>query len=77
MLEDIAMYNLPYDYVKQREVMIKNMTLEEHKKLADKYIDPNVMTYVVVGDAKTQLEPLRKLGVGNPVLLDRDGNLIK
>jgi zinc protease len=32
------------------------------------------MIYLIVGDAKTQLEPLRKLGLGNPVLLDRDGN---
>jgi zinc protease len=32
------------------------------------------MTYIVVGDAKTQLEQLKTLGIGNPVLIDREGN---
>jgi zinc protease len=32
------------------------------------------MIYVVAGDAKTQLELIKNLGFGEPVLLDRDGN---
>ena len=60
MLNNIATYNLPFDYVKQREDIVRNMTMEEHKQLARNYIDPNVMTYVVVGDAKTQLEQLKE-----------------
>ena len=32
------------------------------------------MIYVVVGDAATQLEQLKELGLGDPVLLDADGN---
>lgn len=74
MLNNIAVYDLPFDYVKQREDIVRNMTIEEHKQLAREYIDPNVMTYVVVGDAKTQLEQLKQLGVGNPILVDREGN---
>ncbi len=76
MLDNIAMYNLPFDYVKEREKFVRNVTLEQHKELAQKYIEPFRMTYLIVGDAKTQLEPLKKLGFGNPVLLDRDGNPI-
>jgi zinc protease len=74
MLNNIATYNLPFDYVKQREDFVRNFTQDQLKELAQKYIEPNVMIYLIVGDAKTQLEPLRKLGLGNPVLLDRDGN---
>jgi zinc protease len=74
MLNSIATYNLPYDYVKQREDFVRNFTQNQLKELAQKYIEPNIMTYLIVGDAKTQLEPLKKLGLGNPVLLDRDGN---
>jgi zinc protease len=74
MLNNIAAYNLPFDYVRQREDIVKKMTLEQHKQLAIRYIDPNIMTYVVAGDAKTQLEPLKNLGLGNPVLLDKEGN---
>ena len=74
MLNNIATYNLPFNYVKQRENFVRNYTVEQHKELAQKYIEPNSMIYLIVGDAKTQLEPLKKLGIGNPVLLDRDGN---
>ncbi|MBT8382043.1 MAG: insulinase family protein, partial [Ignavibacteria bacterium] len=74
MLNNIATYNLPFDYIKKYEEIVRNMTLEDHKELANKYIDPNVMTYVIVGDAKTQLEQLKDLGVGKPILVDREGN---
>ena len=74
MLNNIATYNLAFDYVKQREDFVRNFTLDQLKELAQKCIEPNVMTYLIVGDAKTQLEPLKQLGLGKPVLLDRDGN---
>jgi zinc protease len=38
--------------------------------LAQKYIQPDRMYYVVVGDAASQLEPLNSLGLGKPVLLN-------
>jgi zinc protease len=47
------------------------MTMEEHQKLAQKYIQPQNMYYVVVGDAATQLEPLKSLGFGDPVLVEK------
>jgi len=74
VLNNIATYNLPFDYVKQRESFVRNYNAEQHEELAVKYIEPNTMIYLVVGDAKTQLEPLKQLGLGNPVLLDREGN---
>jgi zinc protease len=74
MLNSIATYNLQFDYVKQREDFVRNFTQDQLKELAQKYIEPNSMTYLIVGDAKTQLKPLKQLGLGNPVLLDRDGN---
>ncbi len=73
MLSEIAVYNRPLDYVKQREQFVQGLTPEVHQKLASKYIDPNRMIYVVVGDGKTQLQTLEKLGLGKPILVDRDG----
>ena len=70
MLENISMYNLPFDYVKGEEETVLSMDLDRHRELADKYIDPMKMYYVIVGDAETQLEPLSNLGFGEPVLLD-------
>jgi zinc protease len=69
MLSTISKYGLPDDYIKQDESVVTNMTIEEHKAITDKYIDPNKMYYVVVGDAATQLKPLEKLGLGKPELV--------
>jgi len=66
MLQDISMYNLPVDYVREQEKIVSGMTLDQHKALAEKYIDPSRMYYVIAGDAATQMEPLEKLGFGKP-----------
>jgi zinc protease len=76
MVNQIAEYDRPFDYVKRREEVVRNMTLESHRELAQKYIDPDRMVYLVVGDARTQMGRLRQLGMGDPVLLDRDGRLV-
>ena len=46
------------------------MNVEKIKSLSNKYPDTNKMMWLVVVDAKTQLEPLKKLGFGDPVLLN-------
>ncbi|MFC1555216.1 M16 family metallopeptidase, partial [candidate division KSB1 bacterium] len=77
MLQNISIYGLPHDYVKQREQIVHNMSVDDIKALASKYIDAGKMIYLVVGDAKTQLSQLRDIGFGNPVLLDRNGNRVR
>jgi zinc protease len=62
MLQDISMYNLPVDYVRGQEKIVSDMTLEQHKALAEKYIDPNRMYYVIAGDAATQLDAMSQVG---------------
>jgi zinc protease len=76
MLSMIAKYNLPFDYIKDQEEQIMNMSLDEHKSLAEKYIHPDKMIYLIAGDAKTQLENVKKLGLGEPIMLDKEGNKI-
>ncbi|MCX6305003.1 MAG: pitrilysin family protein [Bacteroidetes bacterium] len=71
MLSDISLYNLPVDYVKGEQEIVKNMTIDQLKALAKKYVDPSKMYYIVAGDAKTQLDPLEKIGFGKPVLVDK------
>ncbi|MFV2007399.1 MAG: M16 family metallopeptidase [Longimicrobiales bacterium] len=75
-LNTIATYDLPFDYVKQREEVVRSMTLERQKELAETYILPDRMIYLVVGDAKTQFARLRELGLGEPILLDRKGKRV-
>ena len=69
MLEEISMYNLPKDYVKTLEEVVNKMDLVRHKALAQKYINPLKMYYVIAGDAASQLDPLSEIGFGKPVLV--------
>jgi zinc protease len=71
MLENISTYNLSPDYVKGREKIVSEMTIPRIQELANKYIDPNKMIWLVVGDAETQLKRMKDLGFGEPVLLNK------
>jgi zinc protease len=70
MLYSISTYNSPFDYVKKEEAFVKNLTPEQHKEIAQKYLHPEKMYYVVVGDAETQLKELSSIGMGKPVLMN-------
>jgi zinc protease len=69
MLRDISNFNLPESYIKTNEVAAKSMTLQEMQALISNYILPEKCIYLVVGDAKTQLDKLNSIGLGSPVLL--------
>jgi zinc protease len=71
MLNNIAGYGLPFDYVNQNENMLHNITLPQIKETINSTMNPKDMVYVVVGDAKTQMPPLGALGLGKPVLVQR------
>jgi zinc protease len=77
MLTPVVLYDLPFDYVKQRESTVVKMTVEEQKALAQKYIHPDNMVYLIVGDKATQFDKLKTLGLGDPVLLDKEGKPVK
>lgn len=70
MLATMAKFGFPDDYIKKEEQVMKSMTVEEHKAVTDKYITPDKMYYVVVGDAATQMKQLEKAGLGKPVLVN-------
>jgi zinc protease len=70
MLSEINRFGLDLDYVKKEEDVLRKMTLEQHHELAQKYLNPDEMIYVVVGDAETQMKPLSEVGLGEPVLVE-------
>ena len=70
MLSEISNYDRDYDYIKQREELVNKLDILNIQDLAKKYINPNRMYYLIVGDAKTQLDKLGQLGFGNPILLN-------
>ena len=71
MLDNISKYGWRADYVKERERIVKSMTLPQVQGLAQKYLDPSKMVWLVVGDAKTQLPRMKELGFDEPVLIAR------
>lgn len=71
MLENLSKYGWSPDYVKQRESIVKNMTVDQIKALAKTYLDSSKMIWLVVGDAKTQLPRMKELGLGEPVVLSK------
>jgi zinc protease len=73
MLADMSAYGFPADYVLRREQIVRDMTVERVRELADRYLDPGRMVWLVVGDAATQRPRLASLGLGETVLLDREG----
>lgn len=74
MLQERSSYNLPANYIEGEEDIIRNMTLEQHKAIANKYLNEDKMAYLVVGDAATQFSQFRDMGFDEVKMLDKDGN---
>ena len=69
LLDNIGKYGWKYDYVKEREQIVKGMTVEQIRALSEKYLNADRMIWLVVGDAKTQLPRLKELGFGEPIVI--------
>jgi zinc protease len=76
VLQSISTYNMPKDYMIRNQSIIQNMSLEQSKALMQRYMNPNQMVYLIVGDAQTQLGRLSDLGLGKAVVLDKKGNTV-
>ncbi|MEZ4778654.1 MAG: pitrilysin family protein [Flavobacteriaceae bacterium] len=77
MLQEMSNYGLSPNYIEDEEAVIKNMTLEQHKALANKYLDESKMAYLVVGDATSQYPQFKKMGFDEVMLVDKDGEEVK
>ncbi|TXD54070.1 MULTISPECIES: M16 family metallopeptidase [unclassified Polaribacter] len=77
MLSNMSTYGWESDYVKDRENTVNTMTKERITELANTYISPDKMIWLVVGDAETQLERMKELGYGEPILLNERQKEIK
>ncbi len=64
MLENMAQFGWPSDYVIARQHLVIDATVEMIKGAATPILDPNQMIWLVVGDKETQFEKLNALGLG-------------
>lgn len=72
MVQDISYYGYDDDFKSKQAAQIKALTLDKMKSLAKDHMRPDAMRILVVGDAATQLEGLKSLGFGDPVLLEKE-----
>ena len=70
VLENVADYGYPHDYILQQDEIVESMTVPRVQELAAELIRPDAMNYVIVGDAATQAERLEALGFGPVVMIN-------
>ena len=76
-LAEIYMYNLPRDYFSNLPGQLNAVTAEQAQAVAKKYLHPEEMILVCVGD-RAKIEPeLAKLNLGETEIRDADGNVVK
>ncbi|MCJ2540263.1 MAG: insulinase family protein [Candidatus Thermoplasmatota archaeon] len=63
-LSEIAVYDLPHDYFNQYIEQVLSVTQDDVQEVARKYIVPDRMLVVVVGDRATIEEGIRALDLG-------------
>ncbi len=76
MLQEMSSYGLSPNYIEDEEAVIRNMTLDQHKELANKYLDESKMAYLVVGDATTQFPQFKDMGFDEVLLVDKEGEVV-
>jgi len=75
-LQNLVLYGLPDDYYATYLQNIDGVTLEDVRRVAAAYLNPDAMAILVVGDAKLVKPGLEKRNLGPVVMLDTEGQLI-
>jgi zinc protease len=76
-LSEIFMYNLARDYFSKLPEQLNAVTAEDAEAVAKKYLHPDQLVLVCVGD-RAKIEPeLVKLDLGAVEIRDADGNVVK
>lgn len=74
-LTELFVYGLAPDYYDQLARRLAEVRVEDVQDVARRYLDPERMIVVAVGERRKILPQLQKLGLGQPELRDDDGQL--
>ncbi len=74
MLHQISKLGKDPNYMEIEQKELTAMTLDDYKNVINKYIQEDKMIYLIVGDGATQLTEVKKLGLGDPIMLDIYGD---
>ena len=70
-------YGLPFDHAETRAERIEAVTTDVVNQRARELIDPDGLTWVVVGDLAQIEDPVRSLGYGEVEVWDAFGNRVR
>jgi zinc protease len=76
-LTSLAVYGLPLDFYNSYVQRIDEVTQADVQRVARKYIDPDRLSIVVVGDRRQIESGIRKLGLGEVLMRDIHGKPIQ
>ena len=76
-LSQLFLYNLPLDYYRRLPAQIDAVTTADIRRVAGKYLTPNSMVVVAVGDRSKIEEALKKLDIGSVEVRDLDGKPVR
>ncbi|TQK06935.1 pitrilysin family protein [Herbaspirillum sp. SJZ107] len=74
-LAETYVFDLPLDYWRSLPDQLRRVTAAQVQAVADKYLPPERMKVIAVGDRAKILPQLQPLGLGQPELRDADGQL--
>jgi zinc protease len=76
-LSQLFVYNLPLDYYRRLPAQINAVTAADIRRAAEKYLSPNNMVIVAVGDRSKIEQELKKLNLGAVEIRDLEGQPVK
>ena len=74
---ELFTYGLPLDYFSTLPERINAVTVDQVQAIAQKYIQPDKMIVLAVGDRAKIEENLKKLNLGKVEIRDTDGKVLK
>lgn len=76
-LGSLVLYDLPDDYYNSYIQNIQKVTLQDVRAVSEKYLQPDKMAVVIVGEVELNKSALEKLNLGKVNLLDTNGKLLE
>ncbi|HKS27156.1 MAG TPA: pitrilysin family protein [Pyrinomonadaceae bacterium] len=76
-LSQLFVYDLPLDYYRQLPARINAVTVADIRRVAEKYLTPNNMVIVAVGDRSKIEAEMKKLNLGAVEVRDLEGQPVK
>lgn len=76
-LGSLVLYDLPDDYYNSYIQNIEKVTVQDVRAVSEKYLQPDKMAVVIVGDYELNKTALEKLNIGKVSLLDTNGKRLE